>query len=65
MTEQPKYMIIDDTGVLWSSDAYDAHEEGSAILGAVDAGTPDGYREALGEAWKGDLVLVQELYRTR
>lgn len=60
-----RHMIIDDTGVLWSSDAYDAHEEGSAILGAVEAGKKKSYKDAIGEEWTGDLVLVQELYRTR
>ncbi len=60
-----RHMIIDDTGVLWSSDEYDAFETGSAIMASVDAGEPDGYRDAIGGAWKGDLVLVAELSRTR
>lgn len=59
-----RYMIIDNRGVLWSSDSYDALEEGSAIMGAVSAGDEDGYKDALGESWSGDLVLVMELART-
>lgn len=60
-----RHMIIDDTGVLWSDDAYDAFETGSAILAAVDAGNKAGYVEHVGESWAGDLVLVKELARTR
>lgn len=65
MTDRTRYMISDDTGVLWSSDEYDAHETGSAIMGAVDQGRPEDYRQEIGESWQGDLVLAQELYRTR
>lgn len=60
-----RYMIIDDNGVLWASDSYDALEEGSAILGAVNSGNEEGFKDALGESWNGDLVLVMELARTR
>lgn len=60
-----RHMIIDDKGVLWSSDDYDAFETGSAILAAVDASKKKGYVEQIGETWNGDLVLVKELARTR
>lgn len=60
-----RHMIIDDTGVLWSSDAYDAFEEGSSIMAAVDEGKKKKYESHVGLHWTGDLVLVQELARTR
>lgn len=50
MTPNPRHLIIDDTGVLWSSDEYDALGTGSAIMAAVDASEPEGYREAVGES---------------
>lgn len=59
------YMIIDDNGVIWSSDSYDAFEEGSALMAAVANGKKKKYKNQLGEKWSGDLVFVQELSRTR
>jgi hypothetical protein len=60
-----RHMIIDDKGVVWSSDEYDAFEEGSALIAAVTDGDIERYKDALGETWTGDLVLVKELARTR
>ena len=59
------YMILDDNGVLWSSSSSDALEEGTAIIEAVEAGKKKGYKDAIGDSWTGDLVLVQEVARTR
>lgn len=63
--DQKRHMIIDDQGVLWSDDSLGAFETGSAIMAAVDAGKPAQYANEIGESWHGDLVLVQELARTR
>lgn len=60
-----RYMIMDDTGVLWSSGSPDAFEEGSAIMTAVDAGKQKLYVPHISAAWTGDLVFVEELARTR
>ena len=60
-----RHMIVNDTGVLWSDDAYDAFETGSAIMAAVDAGDKPTYAQHIGETWSGELVLVKELARTR
>jgi len=59
------HMIIDDNGVLWSSSSSDSLEEGTAIIQAVESGKKKGYKDAIGEEWEGDLVLVEEVARTR
>jgi len=64
-TENQTHMIVDDNGVLWSSDEYDSFEEGARIMGAVDAEDADVYVPAIGSRWTGDLVFVKELSRTR
>jgi hypothetical protein len=51
--------------VLWSDDSYDAFETGSAIMATVDKGNATGYADKIGSTWTGDLVLVQEIARTR
>ena len=60
-----KHLIIDNNGVLWSSDSYDAFEEGSKIIAAVENGKPKKYKDHIGTTWTGDLVLVKEIARTR
>ena len=65
MATSPRHMIIDDNGVLWSSDSYDAAEEGAAIMSAVDEGKKKKYEPHIGTTWAGDLVFVQEIARTR
>ena len=56
---------MDDKGVIWSSDAPNAHDEGVDIMTAVDAGKTKIYEPVLDKSWEGDLVFVQELSRTR
>jgi len=58
-------MIIDDNGVIWSSSSADAEEEGRSIMEAVESGKKKAYEDAIGASWTGDLLLVQELARTR
>ena len=60
-----RYSIMDDKGVIWSSDAPNAHDEGVDIMTAVDAGKTKIYEPVLDKSWEGDLVFVQELSRTR
>lgn len=64
MTDRPKYMIIDRTGVLWRSEGARGLKKGIAILDAVEAENKKGYLDALGTSWDGDLVLVQEIRRS-
>lgn len=64
--DRKHFMIIDDKGVLWSDDSYDAFETGSEIMAAVENGNKKKLvKENLGDSWTGDLVLVQEVFRTR
>ena len=65
MVDRKRHLIIDDNGLIWSSDEYDSFEEGSRILAAVEAGDSAGYKDEIGTEWSGDLVLVRELQRTR
>ncbi len=65
VSDSERHMILDDATILWSSDEYDAFEEGSRIMAAVDAGETDVYVPEIGSRWTGDLVLVKELSRTR
>ena len=60
-----RVMILDDKGVLWSSDSAEARLEGLGILHAVEQGRKHEYCDAIGESWTGDLVLVEELARVR
>lgn len=60
--EREKYVIMDDGGIIWSSDEYDAFEEGCRILGVLEDG---GTVEEIGATWSGDLVLLKEIRRTR
>ena len=61
-----KLLIIDNDGVIWSSSAPDAEEEGQALIDAVENGCKKQFvRKHLGDSWAGDLVLVKEIARTR
>lgn len=66
MSDYQQYMILDDTGVQWQAEEEEGEgkDEAMAILDAVEAGNEDGYREALGTRWEGDLVLVLEVRRS-
>ena len=66
MDNNPRYMIIDDKGVVWSDNGYDACETGSNLIAAVEGGYKKQFvKKHLGDSWTGDLVLVQEISRTR
>jgi len=60
-------MIYDDNGLLWSSSDPAAYATGLAILNAVENGRASSniVKDNIGDQWTGDLVLVQELARTR
>jgi len=66
MANNPRYMISDNKGVLWSDDGYDARETGAELMAAVENGYKKLFvKKYLGDSWTGDLVLVQEISRTR
>ncbi len=61
-----RYLIVDDHGVLWSDDSYDAFETGSALMAAANDGARTKLvNEHLGQSWLGDLIFAQEISRTR
>ena len=57
------YMILDDKGILWSSNDTEALEEGSSIMEAVKDGNKPEYKKHIGKSWTGDLVFAQEISR--
>jgi hypothetical protein len=61
----PRIMIIDDKGVIWEESGPDAREKGLSIVHAVEQGQKKGYKDAIGDSWTGDLVLVEQLARIR
>jgi hypothetical protein len=60
-----RYIIFDNTGVIWSDESPNAAQVGDAILEAVDSGDLAGYEKFIGREWVGDLVFVKEIGRTR
>lgn len=58
-----RYMIVAGNGILWESNRWDAYEEGTSILNAVQEGNVKGYIEHIGQEWQGELAFVKELAR--
>lgn len=61
----PRVVIRDDNGELWASSEHEAELTGLGILHDAEQGRVEGYRPFIGDSWKGDLVLLEEIARLR